>query len=555
MSVCLLMLIKDESQKFTRAFESVVNLFDSYVISVCNQNGVVDSIADWMVKNEKQGEIIYQEWKDFGHNKSYLWNYARHKTCSYFLFLDPEDVILTNETNLFSFPTKSHFDSLVAFMDAKQDISIFCLKHNANDILSIKPHLARNNQVYTWTYPVFEEISTGESLLLSDFVSLSRKDKPCYSEPDFIPPFLDYLKSVPTDFKAMFYLAKLYETFDKDQAKEWYQKVCLYGTDEYKYLALLYRGRLETEYEAKVSVWMLGTKIQPSRLECYYELMMLEYNKGTHHRAVCLARMIQLEQNELKYDVKELYVEKNLYDWQFDFFLAIACYWAKEYELGLRANFRALRKAPQHISSQINDNLKFFPSEKKINKNKDQVQLIVIDQFYDNPMEIRTHALSQEFEVQGNYPGLRTSFQTSLDQTYKYKQKFESLLGKKITFWPQGYNTSFQYTTSKDVSWIHRDMTEYSAIVFLSMDPPCDSGTLFYRHKELLQEEAENLSKEDLMNEDTYDTSKWELVDQIGNKFNRCIIFRGKRSHIAGKYFGHQKEDGRLFQMFFFDAE
>ena len=36
-------------------------------------------------------------------------------------------------------------------------------------------------------------------------------------------------------------------------------------------------------------------------------------------------------------------------------------------------------------------------------------QLIVIDDFYVNPDDIRNHVLQQEFSVKGNYPGIRTN--------------------------------------------------------------------------------------------------------------------------------------------------
>ena len=34
--------------------------------------------------------------------------------------------------------------------------------------------------------------------------------------------------------------------------------------------------------------------------------------------------------------------------------------------------------------------------------------LIIIDDFYNNPEEVREFALAQDFDVDGNYPGHRT---------------------------------------------------------------------------------------------------------------------------------------------------
>jgi len=58
-------------------------------------------------------------------------------------------------------------------------------------------------------------------------------------------------------------------------------------------------------------------------------------------------------------------------------------------------------------------------------------------------------------------------------------------------------------------------------------------------------------------NIDTYsqDMTKWNLIDRVGNVFNRLILFDSKRFHMSMDYFGDSKENGRLFQVFFFSTE
>ena len=51
------------------------------------------------------------------------------------------------------------------------------------------------------------------------------------------------------------------------------------------------------------------------------------------------------------------------------------------------------------------------------------------------------------------------------------------------------------------------------------------------------------------------DLTKWEQVDKVGNIFNRLILFDSKRFHMSMDYFGDSKENGRLFQVFFFSTE
>ena len=51
------------------------------------------------------------------------------------------------------------------------------------------------------------------------------------------------------------------------------------------------------------------------------------------------------------------------------------------------------------------------------------------------------------------------------------------------------------------------------------------------------------------------DMTKWKMVDSVGNVFNRLILFNSNRFHMSQDYFGDSKENGRLFQVFFFSTE
>jgi hypothetical protein len=42
-------------------------------------------------------------------------------------------------------------------------------------------------------------------------------------------------------------------------------------------------------------------------------------------------------------------------------------------------------------------------------------------------------------------------------------------------------------------------------------------------------------------------------VDQLGNVYNRLVIFNAAYLHSAVDYFGFNKENSRLWHMFFFD--
>lgn len=189
--------------------------------------------------------------------------------------------------------------------------------------------------------------------------------------------------------------------------------------------------------------------------------------------------------------------------------------------------------------------------------------VFIVDNFYNDPYETREFALSQEFDVPGNYPGRRTKsvFNQSV---YDVIQNVVFNAGGSITRWDMDqYTGSFQYTTSRDRSWIHADQTtKWAGVCYLTPNAPLSSGTGLFRHIPTGIESApRNLDGSydyDLLNKinlDSQDMTKWELVDRLANKFNRLVIYKGDFFHMSLDYFGQDKFDGRLFQTFFFDTE
>ena len=193
--------------------------------------------------------------------------------------------------------------------------------------------------------------------------------------------------------------------------------------------------------------------------------------------------------------------------------------------------------------------------------------LIVIDNFYNNALDTRNYILTQEFSVRGNYPGQRTISYANqhLKETI---QKYVEPFGGKIIDFPipkeDGsdaltiYNGAFQYTTSRDRSWVHIDgYNNWAGVLYLTPDAPLSSGTAFYKLYDgtMCKKDMEILGNKEDIDRYSQDLTKWEKVDQVGNVFNRLILFNSNRYHMSQDYFGDTMETGRLFQVFFFSTE
>ena len=175
--------------------------------------------------------------------------------------------------------------------------------------------------------------------------------------------------------------------------------------------------------------------------------------------------------------------------------------------------------------------------------------LVIIDNFYSNPDQVRKYVLEQDFSVMGNYPGRRTKSDTNQgirDCIQKYLP--EPITSFNLSRDETNYNGAFQYTTCEDRSWIHTDYTtRWAGVLYLTPNAPVSGGTGIFRTKTGISYETENL------NVNARDMTKWEMVDKIGNVYNRLVLFNSKQYHMSLDYFGNDKQDGRLFQVFFFN--
>jgi hypothetical protein len=184
-----------------------------------------------------------------------------------------------------------------------------------------------------------------------------------------------------------------------------------------------------------------------------------------------------------------------------------------------------------------------------------KTDIIITDNFYSNVDGVRQFALDQAFDVTGNYPGARTKsfLNTGIKDTI---QTIMWNAGGHIGNWYEqdGLSGSFQLTTAADRSWIHTDHhNTWAGVLYLTPDAPISAGTGLFKHKKTgavkLSDMPEGYPYE------TQDITKWEMTDMIGNRYNRLALYRGDLFHSSLDYFGSNAQDGRLFQLFFFDTQ
>ena len=184
-------------------------------------------------------------------------------------------------------------------------------------------------------------------------------------------------------------------------------------------------------------------------------------------------------------------------------------------------------------------------------------EIIAVDNFYDNPDEVRAMALQQEFNPDIRYHKGRRTVKKFFPKNCK--QVFEGLIGRRITNWiDYEYNGVFQYCTAEDPLVYHADTQSYAAAIYLTPNAPLETGTTFYRsrkHPEVRKISLESPHYGSVFENGFYDKTQFDVVDVVGNVYNRLVIWDARTIHSASQYFGNKLENSRLFHLFFFDIE
>jgi hypothetical protein len=168
--------------------------------------------------------------------------------------------------------------------------------------------------------------------------------------------------------------------------------------------------------------------------------------------------------------------------------------------------------------------------------------ILVIDNFLPNPDAVRELALSTEMlsasEIQtktgkpNTWPGIRSSQLPEVNQEYADNVlNVIADIAKKVFFIGPDVEirSAFQICYESDGdSWIHvDDNVKVAAILYLSPDAPVDSGTHLYTRE------------------------PHQIRDTIGNVYNRLLMYSADEFHKSARYFGDNKESGRLIQVMF----
>jgi hypothetical protein len=199
--------------------------------------------------------------------------------------------------------------------------------------------------------------------------------------------------------------------------------------------------------------------------------------------------------------------------------------------------------------------------------------VMIFDNFLPMPSIVRHWAVNQKYydckqfaqkySKHNDWPGKRSEHVMELESEYAdiVLNRIAAMAARYYDLTNISIISHFQLTTKDDGdSWVHQDNnTALAGVLYLNPNPPENSGTTIYHCKDVNRwnsymstGEGYNTLKtiNRVENINLYD-ELFTPIDNIGNVFNRLILYPGDAFHKSNDYFGNSVEDGRLVQVFF----
>ena len=268
-TLCLNMIVKNESKIITRMFDSVLSVIDSYCIcDTGSTDNTVEIIQDYFSKRSIPGKVVIEPFKNFCHNR----NFALQSCVGlsdYILLMDAD---MKLDIRNFDKNMLKEYDS-------------FNILQGNNDFYYYNMRIVKNNASYSYTGVTHEYINTpsgnrNHNMEKSTIFINDLGDGGCKSnkfERD-IKLLLDGIKDEPKNERYHFYLANTYhDTNQLEEAINYYKKRIEFGGWEqevwYSYYKMGHCYKKLNKIADAISCWLEGYNFLPKRIENLYEII------------------------------------------------------------------------------------------------------------------------------------------------------------------------------------------------------------------------------------------------------------------------------------------
>ena len=352
-TICLNMIVKDETAVIRRCLDSVRPIIDYWVIV---DTGSSDGTQDMIRRHfaDLPGELHERPWKNFGHNRSEALELARGK--GDYSFVMDADAVLKLDPG-FAMPplTADSYDALILYSGI--------LYHRKQFMRSALP----------WRYEgVLHEYPVCEAAVSEGFIpgltTVMHTDGARAKDPNRFRRDAEILEAAlrekPDEPRNVFYLAQSYrDAGNISKAIETYRRrAALGGWIEEAWYSLYQIGvlqaRIGTNWPEAMATLLSAWQHTPQRAEPLFQIGMYYQHKREFHAAhPFLAEAMRVPTP----DTRRLFVETSLYDYLIKLEYAVTCYWTGRHKEAIALNDELLASPllPENLRQRVIDNRKF----------------------------------------------------------------------------------------------------------------------------------------------------------------------------------------------------
>lgn len=353
-TVCLSMIVKNESKVITRCLDSLLPIIDYWVIvDTGSTDGTQEVIKTFMKQKGIPGELHEGPWVNFAHNRNESLEYARNKG-DYILFIDADEYLVYDEGFKLPSLNKDFYYITMHYSGTKYG----------------KVHLIKSALNWKWVGVLHEYIGSSESKTsetLEKVANIYTTEGARSRDPDKYQKDAQVLETAllqePNNSRYVFYLAQSYRDA-KNYAKaiENYEKrASMGGWDQEVFWSLLQIGALQEALkessETIIKSYYRAYNYRSSRAEPLYRLANYYREKGDYAAGYLMAHAAL----SIPVPKDVLFVEHWIYDYGALLELSICAYWVGRYAESKIACEAILAKTdiPQNVKECAERNLEF----------------------------------------------------------------------------------------------------------------------------------------------------------------------------------------------------
>ena len=403
-SLCLNMIVRNESKIITRLLESVLPIIDTYVIcDTGSTDNTPDIITSFFNKHNITGEVITEPFKNFGYNRTIALKAARGKA-TYALLLDADMVFKIEPT----------------FDKEKLTQGAYMIIQKGGGLNYYNTRLIRLDINASCVGPTHEYYDLPQGTVNEKCNSIWINDigdggcKGDKFERD-IRLLKQGIEEEPTNGRYYFYLANSYFNSGRHQESiDYYKKrIDLGGWVEeifYSYLNLGHAHMKIGQDGEAIFAWMNGYNHHQTRSETIYEICKYYREKGKNK----LAMVFCMLGKEIPYPKNDtLFIHKDVYDTGFDYELSI---------LGYYNNYPDTYKVINRLMNYTNQSYNNLLSNYKFYCPKLSSDTYMIKKIGDLDLNTNVNVCGTEYEMYGSNPCIfkMKTFTENENPTYKY---------------------------------------------------------------------------------------------------------------------------------------